>query len=133
MVQALLDCRAVHLPTAGEGDVILQGDGPGAVSVIFPGLCQPGFQFHGVGVMHQGFADAVANAGPAVVGAVGINGLFPVFGVEGGVANGHDLLGSGSLGGFRSLATAARQQRNSKAPSQNQGNCFFHFLHSIHL
>ena len=45
------------------------------------------FQLHGVGVMHQRFSDAVADAGPAVVGAVGVNGFFPVFGVEGGVAD----------------------------------------------
>ena len=45
--------------------------------------------------MYQRFADAIADAGPAVVGTVGVNGLFPVFRVERRIADDHRLLGGG--------------------------------------
>ena len=127
-VQALLDSCSVQLPSVGEGDVVLEGNGPGAVSVATPFLCQPGLQLHVVGVMHQGLADAVADAGPAVVGAVGVHRFLPVFRVEGGIADGHDLPGSGALGIRRGAAFAAGEQRNGKASCHHEKKCFFHFL-----
>ena len=79
MLKALLDRCCVHDSPIGERDVILQDDRPCQIAVIFPRLCQPRFKFHAVRIMNQRFADTIADARPAVVGAVGVNSLFPVF------------------------------------------------------
>ena len=120
VIQALLYGFAVHVPAGGEFHAIPEGDRPDAAAVVCPVGGQPGFQLHGVGVMHQGFSDAVADAGPAVVGAVGVNGFFPVFGVEGGVADDHGFLGcrlrragTAAAGQQSSCQTGGQQERNN--------------------
>ena len=104
MLQALLHGSPVHIPAGGEFHPIPEGNGPGAVAVVGPVGSQPGLQLHGVRIVHQSLSDAVADAGPAVVGPVGIHGLLPVFGVEGGVTDDHSLLGRGGGAGGLPLA-----------------------------
>ena len=124
VIQALLYGLAVHVPAGGEFYAAAENDRPGAAAVVCPVGGQPGFQLHGVGVMHQRFSDAVADAGPAVVGAVGVNGFFPVFGVEGGVADDHGFFGCrAALGGF---AAAAGQQSSCQTGGQQERNNLSH-------
>ena len=90
--------------------------------------------------MHQRLTDTIADAGPAVVGAMRIDGFLPVFRVEGGVADGHNFpVCGGFLPGSiaatvsirclrRGVAAAASQQRNDKTGSHNQGKRLFHFI-----
>ena len=92
MLQAFLDSFSVHQTSAGKIHIVLQGDGPGQIAVVFPGFGQPGLQFHSICIMDKCLPDPVADAGPAIVGAVGIDGLLPVLCVEGRVADDHSLL-----------------------------------------
>ena len=100
MLQALLHSCPVHIPAGGEFHPIPEGNGPGAAAVVGPVGSQPGLQLHGVRIVNQSLTDTVTDAGPAVVGPVGVHGLFPVFGVEGGVTDDHGLLGRSGAGGL---------------------------------
>ena len=114
VLKALLDSLGVHVAAGGELDAIPQGDGPGVVTVVRPLGCEPGLQFHVVGVVHQRLTNTIADAGPAVVGAVRVDGLFPVFCVECGVADRHGLLPVGKGGSTHA---------GKKAQDQAQGQC----------
>ena len=147
VLKALLDGGGIHVAAGGELHAVAQRDGPGVVAVIFPGGGQPGLQLHVVGVVHQGLAHAVADAGPAVVGAVRVDSLFPVFRVEGGIADDHSLLCSSGRGralrfAFRSrsgcrgavASATAGQQANCQTQCEDDGKGSFHvFLSSKHI
>ena len=90
--KTLLHGLAVHVTAAGKLHTIAQGDRPGQAAIVFPGRRQPWFQFHVVRVAHQGFTDAIPDAGPAIVCPVRIDGLFPVLRVKGGVSDDHGLI-----------------------------------------
>ena len=137
VLQALLHGFAVHLPAGRELHALPEGNRPGAVAVIGPVRCQPGLQLHGIRVVDQSLADAIADAGPAIVGPVGVHRLLPVFGIEGGVADDHGFLRSRDrsllrtaaiCGRIRCVAAAARQQKKRQAGNQEKGNAFFHIL-----
>ena len=148
MLQTFLDRIAVHRTSAGKRHIVLQCDGPGQITVIFPGFCKPGLKLHVVCIMDQCLADPVSDAGPAVVGAMGIDCLLPVLGVKSRVADDHGLAACGrclraagafrlryspgfSGAGRRTLAcsrgrsAAARQQAGCQAEDRQDGNALF--------
>ena len=136
VLQALLHGFAIHIPAGGELHAIPEGNCPGAVAVIGPVRCQPGLQLHGIRVVDQSLANAIADAGPAIVGPVGVHSLLPVFGIKGGVADDHGFLRSRGrsllrttaiCGRIRCVAAAARQQKKRQAGNQQKGYVLIHF------
>ena len=121
MVEALLDSGGVHVAAGGELHAVTQRDRPGAVAIVVPLGGEPGLELHGVGVVHECLTDAVADAGPAVVGGVGVYGLLPVFGVERGVADDEGLRTGRGAGRGLVAARTAGEQAEQQHGCQEQG------------
>ena len=111
-----LDRGSVTLFAVGEADRILEHDLPCGRIDVGSALRQPGLERAVVRDLHQRLADAVADAGPAGIGLVGIDRRLFVFGVEGGVAEDKGLFPAG-LGGCVGVAAAGQ---NAEREAEHQ-------------
>ena len=132
MFKAGFDCGSIALPAVGEADVVLQGDLPCAVIHQLIALRQPGLESTVVRDFQQRLADAVADAGPAGVGLMGIDGRFFVRCIESVVAEYEGFLrrrrrtGNGiavPAGGGRCTGAAAAAGQDADGEAEYQKDC----------
>ena len=91
MLQTLLYRLAIHLAAGRIRDIIAQRNLPGQRIGIFPFGCQPGLDFHGIGIFYQRLANTITDASPASISIMRIDIGFLVGTVKRRVANSKHL------------------------------------------
>ena len=84
-LQAFLYRLSITDTPIGKYNTIVQSNFPGQLIYIFIFFGNPWFNFHGIRIAEQGFADTIADAGPAGVGVLWINIRFFILRIKGGI------------------------------------------------